>query len=699
MIQQAAFLSALVWSGLTVGQICNPAGNVVIYSNYDGGILNIDVDQNIPNLKIGICTYESVEVNISGAFVGNVTSVIYAGFDGANNNCGTNPPTTVINGVPAGIVTKYSNTGNNIAIANYLGEPLMVGFPPMVNCMVGAEGACNTSNSGGGNSAPQIVQFFLAEFGPGSVLHSHFLQYGCFPAGNTVSAGGTCCLETPSTPANPIYTGGATYDFIPDDTMLCAPMISLDLSFYEVLYQPPTYPGYIWSDGTQGPNFYITTPGTYWFTVGDYCHYGGNWLTDTIVVTACCTQPPAPVVSSPSAYCNGDVINAITATAVNGGTLSWYSDAALTNLVGSGASFTPPSVLGSTTYYVTETDAGCEGPSSSVVVTLNTLPTVTANANPSATLCAGSGVTLTGGGAVSYSWDNGITDGVLFTPPATATYTVTGTDANGCSNTASILLTVTPCLPMTAGFSYPDNLCAGDCITFTDTTTGTPISWNWDFGGGATPNTSTDQNPVVCFDNAGTFSIQLTTSDAGGASSSTTNSISVFGLPQLTAEQDTIIDLGGEAELFAVATGSGSYWWIPNDETLLCDTCSNTLASPAVNTIYTVTFTDINGCKAKDSVAVYVNFIEGIGIPQAFSPNGDLTNDVLFVKGTGISEMQFRVFNRYGALVFETSDQHIGWDGTFQGRPENPGVFAWVLTYTFLNGKSGTISGNTTLVR
>lgn len=692
-------LLPLIASFVSRSQVCDPLGNVVIFSNYDGGILNIDVDQNIPNLKIGICTYESVEVNITGAFVGNVTEVIYAGFDGTNNNCGSNPPTTIINGVSAGIVTMYTNTSNTIAIANYLGEPLMPGFPPLVNCMTGAEGTCDGSNSGGGNSAPQIVQFFLSEFGPGSLLHSHFLQYGCFPATNPISSGGTCCLETPVTPANPIYTGGDSYDFIPDDTVLCATSITLDVSFYQVLFQPPTYPGYVWSDGTTGPSITITSPGTYSFTVGDYCHYGGNLLTDTIVVLPCCTAPPAPILGTISDYCDGDPVAAVTATAVNGGTLTWYSDAALTVVVGTGSSYTPPSVVGSTTYYVTETNTGCEGPSSPFTIVVNALPNVTAIANPSMNLCTGDPLTLSGGGASSYVWDNGVVNGVSFLPTSNGTYTVTGTDMNGCINTASVAITVAPCEPLVAGFSYPDNICVGDCITFTDTTTGNPISWSWDFDGAATPNTSTIQNPNVCFTTTGTFNIQLTTSDAGGNTSSTTNSISVFSQPTLTVGLDSVIDIGGEVMLAANGSGLGNYLWTPSEGTVACDTCSSTYASPIITTQYIMTFSDSNSCIVQDTVFIYVNFIEGIGVPQAFSPNADGNNDILFVKGFGIEQMSFKIYNRYGQMVFETYEQSIGWDGKFKQLEQNPGVFVWVLEYTLINGSTGKISGNTTLIR
>ncbi len=429
---------------------------------------------------------------------------------------------------------------------------------------------------------------------------------------------------------------------------------------------------------------------------------GSDVSTFTITIIDCSagTPPTAAFTPSQSTICAGDCIT-FADNSTPGDITNWAWDfgggATPNNFIGQN----PGSVCFNTAGTFTVT-LGVINPfgndSETVNIVVNPSPTVTANAAPSNSICAGDPVTLTGGGASSYTWTGGATDGVAFHPAATNTYTVTGTDGNGCQNTANITVTVTVCVPMVAGFSYQDNICLGDCITLTDTTTGTPISWSWDFGGGATPNTSTSQNPVVCFNSTGTFNIQLTTSDAGGNNSSTTNSISVFGTPTVVAEHDTVIDIGYEAIINATGTGPGSYLWIPSDA-IDCDTCSNAIVKPEVNTTYYVTFTDVNGCQATDSVMVYVNFIEGIGIPQAFSPNGDGNNDVLFVRGFGIESLKFSVYNRYGQLVFETTDQNIGWDGMFKGREENPGVFVWVLEYTFINGNGGLTSGNTTLIR
>lgn len=446
------------------------------------------------------------------------------------------------------------------------------------------------------------------------------------------------------------------------------------------------------------------TPGnvyTFTYTVSASCGSDVSNFTITVIDCSAGTPPTAAFTPSATNICVGECIT-FTDNSTPGDITNWGWDfgggATPNNFVGQD----PGSVCFNTPGTFTVT-LGVMNPfgtdDATATITVNALPTVTANAS-STTICAGDPVTLTGGGATSYIWTGGVTDGVAFNPASTATYTVTGTDANNCENTANVTVTVTVCEPMIAGFSYQDNICAGDCITLTDTTTGNPISWAWDFGGGATPNTSTDQNPVVCFDTPGTYNIQLTTTDAGGDNSSTTNSISVFGSPTLDAELDTVINIGDFAELYANGSGSGSYLWSAIDGDIDCDTCAATIARPLIETVYTVVFTDVNGCTATDSVIVLVNFVQGIGVPQAFSPNGDGHNDVLYVKGYGIESMRFTVYNRYGQKVFETTDQTIGWDGKFNNRDENPGVFVWVLEYQFIEGYGGgMISGNTTLIR
>ena len=174
--------------------------------------------------------------------------------------------------------------------------------------------------------------------------------------------------------------------------------------------------------------------------------------------------------------------------------------------------------------------------------------------------------------------------------------------------------------------------------------------------------------------------------------------MTVNALPIISTQLDTIIELGGEANLIATCPSDGAYSWSPT-QYVDCPDCGITTTSPEDSTMYTVTFIDENGCKDQDQVMVLVNFIKGVGLPTAFTPNGDGANDILFIKGVGLAAVSLVIYNRYGEVVFETTDQNIGWDGTFKGREENPGVFTWVLQYDFITGDRGMQRGNTTLIR
>ncbi|HET6245489.1 MAG: CotH kinase family protein [Bacteroidetes bacterium] len=89
----------------------------------------------------------------------------------------------------------------------------------------------------------------------------------------------------------------------------------------------------------------------------------------------------------------------------------------------------------------------------------------------------------------------------------------------------------------------------------------------------------------------------------------------------------------------------------------------------------------------------------GVFIPNAFSPNGDGTNDVLFLFGNKVASIEFSVFNRWGQKVFETTSLSTGWDGTFNGQLLNPGVYAYQIQVKFINGDEENKRGNITLFK
>ena len=172
-------------NSLSQNPACFPNGNLLLFSNYDGGELNINIDQNIPNLKIGVCTYEPVRITISGPFAGNVSQVLYAGFNSIqnNNNCNIgNFPTSII-GVPLpnqSILTVPPVTLNNPNGYNF---GIVCGYSCDVN-----------TNQGGCNTIDQIEAYFKTQLG--GTLYSLNAQYCCWLGSDTFQVSqlaGSCC--------------------------------------------------------------------------------------------------------------------------------------------------------------------------------------------------------------------------------------------------------------------------------------------------------------------------------------------------------------------------------------------------------------------------------------------------------------------------------------------------------------------------
>ena len=88
-----------------------------------------------------------------------------------------------------------------------------------------------------------------------------------------------------------------------------------------------------------------------------------------------------------------------------------------------------------------------------------------------------------------------------------------------------------------------------------------------------------------------------------------------------------------------------------------------------------------------------------LGIPTAFSPNGDGVNDKLFILGSGFQQVDFKIYNRYGQLVFETTDPSVGWDGTYNGSQQEMDVYTFILRVVFEDQGVIYKSGNISLLR
>jgi gliding motility-associated-like protein len=157
----------------------------------------------------------------------------------------------------------------------------------------------------------------------------------------------------------------------------------------------------------------------------------------------------------------------------------------------------------------------------------------------------------------------------------------------------------------------------------------------------------------------------------------------------------------GSSSTLTASPSGYSYVWYP--QTGLSSPYSQiTQATPEQTTLYTVSITD--GICTK-SASVKVNVLEVVCdrtyvyVPNAFSPNGDLENDVLYVRSAIATKILFRIFDRWGEMVFETTDQNIGWDGTFRDKLLKPDTYDYYLEATCVQGEQKIIKGNVTLIR
>ena len=111
----------------------------------------------------------------------------------------------------------------------------------------------------------------------------------------------------------------------------------------------------------------------------------------------------------------------------------------------------------------------------------------------------------------------------------------------------------------------------------------------------------------------------------------------------------------------------------------------------------------ITGCQFYKTYTLYaweINCADpDVFIPNAFTPNDDLENDVLYVRGRYVEEMELKIYDRWGELLFETTKQNVGWDGSFKGNKVDPAVYVYHLSVKCIDGQEYFKKGNVTVIR
>ncbi len=162
----------------------------------------------------------------------------------------------------------------------------------------------------------------------------------------------------------------------------------------------------------------------------------------------------------------------------------------------------------------------------------------------------------------------------------------------------------------------------------------------------------------------------------------------------------TVVLPQGQSSLTSAPSGF-QYTWTPSTG-LSNPNTQNPTATLSETTTYTVSISD-GVCSKNASVTIQVLDIlcgdRYVYVPNAFSPNGDKENDVLFVRSVIAEEIIFRVFDRWGEMVFETTDLNNGWDGSFRGKPLSPDTYDYYLEATCFGEEKAIIKGNITLLK
>jgi len=416
---------------------------------------------------------------------------------------------------------------------------------------------------------------------------------------------------------------------------------------------------YQWQDGSTNPTFNVPGPGTYSVTVTD-----GNGCenSDDVLVT-----PGVATIDlgNDTTICDGDVI---TLQSGPGWVSVVWEDGSTGGLHTVGA-------IG--TYSITVVDPlGCVATDDMDIVGL--VPYPTPNLGADTVLCVGTTLTADAGPGDTYQWSTGATTQTIDIPASPGLYQVTVTVAPGCSSVDGILITQSLPLPQ-ADLGTQQQFCAGDSPSF-DVSNTFPATYLWSTG---------ETTPDVTVYTSGTYSVSVT--NVCGTAIDSVDILPVIFPPQPDLGPDT--NMCNEILTLDAGVVAPNYLW------------GNGASTPIVSAFHPGTYfvTASNQCGSGSDTIVIVELCEPrLFFPNAFTPDGNGTNDDFGPVGEIVTEYSMSIYDRWGKLIFISNSQNDYWDGTISGQPVSEGAYVWVTSYSYTyRGVTRTIdqSGTVTLYR
>ncbi|MBZ0100032.1 MAG: PKD domain-containing protein, partial [Taibaiella sp.] len=324
------------------------------------------------------------------------------------------------------------------------------------------------------------------------------------------------------------------------------------------------------------------------------------------------------------------------------------------------------------------------------------------NAGGDTIICLTDSAQLKPSGGVSYEWSPGATLSCTNCPepyafPKVKTlYTVISTDINGCHDTATAEVDIKTHVTSIVGDG--GEICQGEVFTLQVTGART---YQWSPSGSLDDYTSASPKASPWEDTR----YRVIAYEGSCIPDTSEVDLVVHPKPTVSVRGEQTIVAGTTADLLASGDHIVRFLWSPAS-TLSCETCSNPVASPFKTTTYTVKVFSKFECVDSANVTITILCDEKqLFVPNTFTPNGDGVNDIFMVRGTGINTLKaFRVYNRWGQVMFERSDVTVndkayGWDGTFNGAQLPPDVYVWTVEAYCENGDLLKLKGDVTIIR
>jgi gliding motility-associated-like protein len=433
-----------------------------------------------------------------------------------------------------------------------------------------------------------------------------------------------------------------------------------------VLHAGDKFLSYQWQNGSTDSIFTVTQPGKYWVEVIDSC---GSPLRDSITI-----RPYGNVTLSlgpDRTKCNNDTLHLNAPS----GFLNYYWSNNY-NISSLNTQTVVVNPLVDTAYYLkAEKVSGCFA-YDTIHVLVHQSPPI--DLGPDKKFCLGDSITFdAGNGFQSYLWNKGNNSQALIVKNE-GTYSVIATTSEGCKSydTVQVLqVFALPVVQLDKGYT----LCNGDTKVLN---AGSFASYRWQDG-------STAQTFTV--NGIGKYFVSVVDNN-GCPGSDTTAITTILPQPKSFLPPDTAICSYGTLELKSTSSYR-SYLW------------SDGSRAPSITItqsgIYWLQVQDNNNCTGKDSILVNPKqCLSGFYVPTAFTPNGDGKNDIFKPLLFGrVKKYQFTIYNRWGQVIYQTSNLQYGWDGKASGILLDTNVFAWSCTYQMEGENVKTEKGTVVLIK